>query len=62
MAQRYKVGIAFEFEPQGEHDFLFEGMDKGEIKAHMIGLVTEDILNGNGMVEILSVEEYEENN
>lgn len=60
MAKRYKVGIVFEFEPQGEHEDLFEGMTQEEIERSMISMATEDIYNGNDSAEIVSVEEYEE--
>lgn len=57
MSKIYKVGIVFEFDPEGEHDFLFEDMTEDEIKASMMRMATEDIFNGNGSVEIVSVTE-----
>jgi hypothetical protein len=62
MAKRkiYKVGVVFEFDPKGEHDFLFEGMSKKEIEADMIRMATEDVYAGHGSVEIVSVEEVED--
>lgn len=61
MSKIYKVGIVFEFDPEGEHDFLFdEGDTQAEIEAEMIRLVNQDISNGIGEVEIVSIEEVED--
>lgn len=58
MPKIYKVGVVFEFDPEGEHDFLFEGMTEEQIRKDMIRMATDDIYAGNGSVEIVSVEEY----
>jgi hypothetical protein len=52
---RYRVGVVFEYDPNGEHDFLFEDMDKKEMMAEMIRLASEDISSGHGSVEILEI-------
>lgn len=59
MSKIYKVGIVFEYDPEGEHDFLFEGMTEEEMKIEMLRMANEDIGEGNGSVEIVSVTESE---
>lgn len=56
----YKVGIVFEFDPEGEHEDLFEGMTKEDIEREMRRLVIQDISSGYGSVEIVSTEEVED--
>ena len=62
MAKRkiYKVGSVFEFDPQGEHEDLFEGMTEQEIIKSMLAMASEDLLNGHGSVGIVSIEEVED--
>jgi hypothetical protein len=54
-----KVGLTFEFQPDGEHDFLFEGMTEDEIIKDAMRMTTDDIqaLSDNGEIfRMLSVE------
>lgn len=62
MAKRkiYKVGSVFEFDPQGEHEDLFEGMSEEQIIRSMLGMAQEDLLAGHGSVSVISVEEVED--
>ena len=55
MSKIYKVGIIFEYEPDGEHDFLFEDMNENERVAEMIRLVNEDISSGHGTVDVVEI-------
>jgi hypothetical protein len=43
MATIYKIGLSFEFDPDGEHDFLFEGMNEAQIKKYACDMVAEDL-------------------
>ena len=57
MGNIYKVGIEFEFEPDGEHDFLFEDMSEADRIAEMVRLVNQDIFSNNiGTVRLLGIE------
>lgn len=54
-----KVGLTFEFQPDGEHDFLFEGMTEDEIIKDAMRMTTDDIqaLSDSGEIfRMLSVE------
>lgn len=65
MSKIYKVGVVFEFDPKGEHDFLFEGMTKKEMIRSMISMVSEDLFrfSSSGEVErMIVVEEVEVKN
>jgi len=66
MAKIYKIGLAFLFDPEGEHKDMFEDMDKTEeqLVSYMKNLVCEDIdryVKYNEVFEALSVEITEEN-
>ena len=47
-----KVGLTFEFYPDTEHDFLFEGMTEEQIIKDAMRMTTDDIhnLSNNGEV------------
>ena len=65
MAKTYKIGLVFNFEPEGEHAEMFEDMDKTEEQLinYMKNLVCEDIdryVKYNEVFEGLSVEIIEE--
>ena len=60
MPKVYKVGIVFEFEPQGEHEDLFEDMNEDQMVADMIRMVNQDIASGYGSVGVIAVEEVKE--
>jgi hypothetical protein len=38
-----KVGITFEFHPDGEHEDLFEGMTEDEVIKYAKSMTSEDI-------------------
>jgi hypothetical protein len=64
MATIYKIGLSFEFDPYGEHDFLFEGMNENEIEKYCRTLALEDIGNlvANGEIaRQLTIEKTEGN-
>ncbi len=44
MSKVYRVGLFFEFEPEGEHEDLFEGKDEEQMILSMKSLVSEDIV------------------
>jgi hypothetical protein len=44
MAKIYRVGLVFEFDPEGEHEDLFEGKDEEQMIRSMKSLVSEDIV------------------
>jgi hypothetical protein len=44
MSKVYRVGLMFEFEPEGEHEDLFEGKDEEQMIRSMKSLVSEDIV------------------
>lgn len=44
MSKRYRVGLMFEFDPEGEHDFLFEGQNEEQMILSMKSMVSEDIV------------------
>jgi hypothetical protein len=61
MSKVYKIGLVFNFEPEGEHADIFEEMDKTEeqLISYMKNLVCEDIdrfVKYNEVFESLSVE------
>jgi hypothetical protein len=59
-----RVGVMFEYDPSGEHDFLFEGMTETETEKYCISLAMEDICNlvANGEIaRQLTVEKFEGN-
>jgi hypothetical protein len=61
MSKVYRVGLVFNFEPEGEHADIFEEMDKTEeqLISYMKNLVCEDIdrfVKYNEVFESLSVE------
>jgi hypothetical protein len=61
MPKVYRVGLVFNFEPEGEHAEMFEDMDKTEeqLIAYMKNLVSEDIdryVKYNEVFDALSVE------
>lgn len=61
MSKIYKVGLVFEFDPEGEHAEMFEDMDKTEEQLinYMKNLVCEDIdryVKMNEVFDGLSVE------
>jgi hypothetical protein len=61
MSKVYKIGLVFNFEPEGEHADIFEEMDKTEeqLISYMKNLVCEDIdrfVKYNEVFEALSVE------
>jgi hypothetical protein len=61
MPKVYRVGLVFNFEPEGEHADIFEEMDKTEEQLinYMKNLVSEDIdryVKYNEVFEALSVE------
>jgi hypothetical protein len=45
MAKIYRVGLVFEFDPEGDHADLFEGKDEEQMIRSMKMLVSEDIVN-----------------
>lgn len=62
MSKIYKVGVVFEFDPEGEHDFIFEGMTKAEMIRSMTSMVIEDLFRFTASGEIarmINVEEVE---
>ena len=62
MSKIYKVGVTFEFDPKGEHDFLFEGMSKEQMIRSMTSMVVEDLFRFSASGEIarmINVEEVE---
>jgi hypothetical protein len=44
MSKVYRVGLMFEFEPEGEHEDLFEGNDEEQMILRMKAMVSEDIV------------------
>jgi hypothetical protein len=65
MSKVYKVGLVFNFEPDGEHAEMFEDMDKTEEQLidYMKNLVCEDIdryVKYNEVFDGLSVEIIED--
>ena len=63
MAKIYRVVLAFEFDPEGEHDFLFEDMNEEEMKADMLRMTTQDIYslaNSNDIYRMLTIEVTEQ--
>jgi len=63
MAKIYRVGLVFEFDPEGEHEDLFEGKDEEQMIRSMKSLVSEDIVRlvkYNEEYESLQVEVVEE--
>ena len=44
MSKVYRVGLMFEFEPEGEHEDLFEGKDEEQMIRSMKAMVSEDIV------------------
>ena len=55
MSKIYKVGIVFEYEPDGEHDFLFEDMNENERVEEMLRLAGQDISQGFGSVSVVEI-------
>jgi len=43
MPRTIKVGLVFEFEPDGEHEDLFEGMNEKQIIQFARAMTAEDI-------------------
>jgi len=65
MSKVYKVGLVFNFEPEGEHEEMFEGMSGDEEKMihYFKSLVSDDIdrlVKYNEVYESLQVEVIEE--
>lgn len=63
MAKIYRVGLVFEFDPEGEHEDLFEGKDEEQMIRSMKSLVSEDIVRlvkYNEEYESLQVEVVEQ--
>jgi len=63
MAKIYRVGLMFEFDPEGEHEFIFEGMNEEDIKSNILRLATEDIYslaNSNEIFRSLTLEVVEQ--
>jgi hypothetical protein len=65
MSKVYRVGLVFNFEPDGEHAEMFEDMDKTEEQLidYMKNLVCEDIdryVKYNEVFDGLSVEIIED--
>jgi hypothetical protein len=63
MAKIYRVGLTFEFDPEGEHNFIFEGMSEEDIKSNILRLATEDIYslaNSNEIFRSLTLEVIEQ--
>jgi hypothetical protein len=63
MAKIYRVGLTFEFDPEGEHNFIFEGMSEEDIKSNILRLATEDIYslaNSNEIFRSLTLEVVEQ--
>ena len=65
MSKVYRVGLVFNFEPDGEHAEMFEDMDKTEEQLidYMKNLVCEDIdryVKYNEVFDGLSVEVIED--
>jgi hypothetical protein len=44
MSKVYRVGLMFEFEPEGDHADLFEGQNEEKMILSMKSLVSEDIV------------------
>lgn len=44
MSKVYRVGIMFEFEPEGEHEELFEGQNEEQMILSMKAMVSEDFV------------------
>lgn len=63
MAKIYRVGLIFEFDPEGEHNFIFEGMSKEDIELRIRDMAVEDIYrlaNSNDILSSLNVEVIEQ--
>ena len=63
MAKIYRVGLVFEFDPEGDHADLFEGKDEEQMILSMKSLVSEDIVRlvkYNEEYESLQVEVVEQ--
>lgn len=43
MPRTIKVGLVFEFEPDGEHEDLFEGMNEEQVIHFATAMAAEDI-------------------
>lgn len=43
MSKTYKVGVFFNYNPEGEHKDAFEGMTEEEIRNEILDLAYEDI-------------------
>jgi hypothetical protein len=56
MGKIYKVGVVFEFDPEGEHEELFEGESEEQMIRSMIRMAGEDINAGYGTVDIVSID------
>ena len=52
MSKIYKVGVMFEFDPEGEHDFLFEDMDTDRMIDFMKSMVIDDLFRFTASGEI----------
>lgn len=55
MPKIYKVGIVFEFDPEGEHEELFEGESEEQMIRSMVRMAGEDINAGYGSVDVVEV-------
>ena len=54
-----KVGLTFEFQPDGEHEDLFEGMTEDEIVKNAMRMTADDrqsLSDSGGVLRMLSVE------
>lgn len=62
MAKVYRVGLMFEFEPEGEHEDLFEDQNEEQMIRSMKAMVSEDLcrlVKYNEEYESLQVEVIE---
>lgn len=62
MAKIYKVGVVFTFEPEGEHEDLFEDMNTEEMVSYMNDMVVDDLFRyvaSGEIARMISVEEIE---
>lgn len=59
MERKITVSLSFDFYPDGEHNFLFEGMNEADIVRDAVRMTTDDIYtlsNSNDIYRQLSVE------
>lgn len=55
MARTIRVSLSFDFEPEGEHDFLFEDMTEDQILESCLDMAYEDALRAERQMFTISV-------